>query len=96
MDIKSFKEIQNNEVVRKRLAKKIVRNCFRDGVFEDFHARGTRLSQEDVKEIMIDSVNRTYKLLTKLSIAMGDQIIDELKVKDEVPKWQDPVEPEIF
>jgi hypothetical protein len=39
MDITSLQEMQHNEVVRKRLAKKIVRDCFRDGEFEDFHSQ---------------------------------------------------------
>lgn len=83
MTNEAWSEIQNNEVVRKRLAKKIVRDCFRDGVFENFHTKGTTLTDNDVKAIMIDAVNRTYKLLSQLSIFAGDHIIGNLKENDE-------------
>jgi hypothetical protein len=91
MDIAHLKEIQNNEVVRKRLAKKIVRDCFRDGKeFENVHSRSSELTNEEVRAIMIDAVNRTYVFLTKLSTAMGDLTIEQLKEKDDVPNWQNP------
>ncbi len=96
MDIASLKEIQENGLVRKRLAKKIVRDCFRDGVFEDVHAHNPALSNDEVKAIMINAVNRTYVLLTKLSTAMGDLMIEQLKEKDEVPEWNDPDDARIF
>lgn len=96
MELQSLQNIQNDEEVRKRLAKKIVRDCFRNSVFENFHAQGTTLTNAEVKEIMIDSVNLTYKFLSQLSTAMGDQIIDNLKERDEIPEWQDPVEPKLF
>jgi len=96
MDINSFEEIQHNEVVRKRLAKKIVRECFRDGVFEDFHHRHPELDNDEVKAIMIDAVNRTYVLLSKLSNAMGDMIVETLKERDEVPSWRDPDDARLF
>jgi hypothetical protein len=56
MDIASWQEIQKNEVVRKRLAKKIVRDCFRDGEFEEFHARLSPLNDDAVRAIMTDAV----------------------------------------
>jgi hypothetical protein len=49
MDITSWQEIQKNELVRKRLAKKIVRDCFRDGEFEQFHSRITELDNDAAK-----------------------------------------------
>jgi hypothetical protein len=44
-DIKSLKEIRNNEVVRKRLAKLMARECFRNSSLEDLHT-GTFPSSE--------------------------------------------------
>jgi hypothetical protein len=38
MNTKSLKEIRNNEVVRKRLAKAMARDCFRNTKLADFHA----------------------------------------------------------
>jgi hypothetical protein len=38
MNAKSLEEVRNNEVVRKRLAKAIARDCFRNTKLEDFHA----------------------------------------------------------
>ena len=56
MDYTSWQEIQKNELVRKRLAKRIVRECFRDGaVFENFHAQLAELDDDDVQEIMTDA-----------------------------------------
>jgi hypothetical protein len=46
MDISSLQEIQRNEIVRKRLAKLMALECFRNaGLFEDLHA-GTYPSSE--------------------------------------------------
>jgi hypothetical protein len=96
MDVTSWQEIQKNEVVRKRLAKKIVRECFRDGEFEEFHSRLAELDDDAVKAIMGDAVNRTYVILSKLSNAMGDMIVERLKEQDDVPDWDDPDDARLF
>jgi hypothetical protein len=96
MDITSLQEIQHNEVVRKRLAKKIVRDCFRDGEFEEFHLQLAELDDDAVEAIIKDAVNRTYVLLSKLSNAMGDMIVERLKEQDDVPGWDDPDDPRLF
>ena len=96
MDITSWQEIQKNEVVRKRLAKRIVRDCFRDGEFEQFHSGLAALDDDAVKTIMTDAVNRTYVLLSKLSNAMGDMIVERLKEQDDVPNWDDPEDARLF
>ncbi len=96
MDYTSWQEIQKNEVVRKRLAKKIVRDCFRDGEFEECHSQLAELDDDAVKAIMTDSVNRTYIFLSKLSNAMGDLIVERLKERDEVPDWDDPDDARLF
>jgi hypothetical protein len=96
MDLHSLNEIQHNEVVRKRLAKKIVRDCFRDGEFEEFHTRLAELDDDAVEAIMKDAVNRTYDLLCRLSNAMGDMIVERLKEQDDVPAWDDPDDVHLF
>ena len=45
MNIKSFEEIRNSEVIRKRPAKAMARDCFRNTKLADFHA-GTFPSSE--------------------------------------------------
>ena len=97
MDYTAWQEIQNNEVVRKRLAKRIGADCFRDGdVFENFHSELATLDNDVVKEIMIDAVNRTHVFLSKLSNAMGDMIVERLKKQDYVPGWDDPEDAHLF
>jgi hypothetical protein len=102
MNTKSLEEIQNNEVVRKRLAKAMARDCFRNTKLEDFHAgtfpsskagdysdvkvvspygeigweRLSRLSDEEMKALMIDVVNHCYDFLTTLCGPFGDTIVE--------------------
>jgi hypothetical protein len=45
---------------------------------------------------MKDAVNRTYVLLSKLSNAMGDMIVERLKEQDDVPGWDDPDDARLF
>jgi hypothetical protein len=51
----------------------MVRECFRDGEFEECHSQLAELDDDAVKIIMTDAVNRTYVFLSKLSNAMGHQ-----------------------
>jgi ligand-binding SRPBCC domain-containing protein len=117
MDIKSFVEIQTNDVVRKRLAKVMVRDCFRNTKLEDYHAgtfpssktgdytdvnvispfgeiawiKLSRLSDEEMKTLMIDVVNHCYKFLSELFLTgRGDDLINMLKERDLLPRWYDP------
>jgi len=51
----------------------------------------SRLSDEEMKTIMIDVVNRTYVLLqTLFSEDLGSYLIQTLNQQDLVPRWQDP------
>jgi hypothetical protein len=111
MNTKSLEEIQNNEVVRKRLAKAMARDCFRNTKLEDFHAgtfpssktgddysdvkvvspdgeigweRLSRLSDEEMKALMIDVVNHRCDFLKTLCGPFGDTIVAHL------PRWNDP------
>jgi hypothetical protein len=38
MNMQSLEEIRNNDVVKKRLAKAMARDCFRNTKLEDYHA----------------------------------------------------------
>jgi ligand-binding SRPBCC domain-containing protein len=117
MDIKSFVQIQTNDVVRKRLAKVMVRDCFRNTMLEDYHAgtfpsskmgdysdvkvispfgeiawiKLSRLSDEEMKTLMIDVVERCYKFLLELFLTgRGDDLINMLQERDILATWHDP------
>jgi hypothetical protein len=81
-------ELVQNDVVRGRLAKYLVRECFRAGEFENFHSRSTELDNDTVREIMTDAVNRLDRLLA--AILANGEIVDALKEFDPVPNWNDP------
>jgi len=90
MDIKSFNEIRGNQIVRKRLAKLMAHDCFRNTKkLEDLHAAG-RISDQKMKALMMDSVDRCYAFLMDLCSPHGDTIIEHLKQRDAVPEWNDP------
>jgi hypothetical protein len=53
-----------------------------------------RLSDEEMRTLMIDVVNRCYALLGELSSSPGGgRIIATLKERDPLPRWNDPEEP---
>jgi hypothetical protein len=66
MNVKSLEEMQNNEVVRKRLAKAMARDCFRNTKLEDFHA-GTFPSSRagDYSDVEVVSPRRDCVELTR-------------------------------
>jgi hypothetical protein len=87
-------ELKNNETLRKRLAKLMTRECFRSSPrLEEMHMEG-KIGQEDMKELMIDVVNRTYLFLSVLASSNGSEVIDILKESDMAPKWNEPEMPE--
>ena len=113
-------ELKNNKVVRKRLAKLIAAQCFRNSMLEDFHARTvpssqstdysdvkvvtgygeipwndlSRISDKEMKALMIDAVNRSYRFLSELfDSPYGDAVIEALKKRDPLPEWNDPAIP---
>jgi hypothetical protein len=87
-------ELKNDEGLRKRLAKFMARECFRSSPrLEDMHTEG-KIGQEDMKEIMIDVVNRTYLFLSLLAGSNGSDVVEILKEHDMVPKWNEPEMPE--
>ena len=51
----------------------------------------SRLSDEEMKTLMIDVVNRTYGLLRNLCDEdVGSYLIHTLSQQDLVPRWHDP------
>src|SRR6266478_2767127 len=81
-------ELVQNDLVRGRLAKYLVRECFRAGKFENFHSRSTELDNDTVREITTDAVNRLDRLLG--AVLANGEIVDALKELDPVPNWNDP------
>jgi hypothetical protein len=56
-------ELKNNEVVRKRLAKLMARDCFRNSTkLEDIHAAG-QIDDREMQDLMIDVVDSPQGLL---------------------------------
>jgi len=91
MNKKSFKELQGSDELRKRLAKLVAHDCFRNTKLEDFHADpDSRLNDSEMKELMIDVVNHTYDFVTKFFGPEGERIIENLKNGDPVPDWNEP------
>jgi hypothetical protein len=94
MNLEQLAELKNNETLRKRLAKFMARECYRGSPrLEEMHTEG-KIGQEDMKELMIDVVNRTYLFLSVLAGNNGSEVINILKQSDMVPKWNDPEMPE--
>ena len=65
MDFDSLNEIQHNEAVRKRLAKLMAHDCFRNTKLEDFHS-GIYLSSKtgdysDVNVVSLDAMWHAYR-----------------------------------
>ena len=110
-------EMATNELVRKRLAKLMALECFRNSKLEDLHAgiypssqRGDysdvkvvtphgeiswmrlgRISDDEMKSLMIDVVNRCYEFLSELTDERSAApLIEGLKSRDRLPRWNDP------
>jgi hypothetical protein len=113
----ALSEIATDELVRKRLAKLMALECFRNSKLEDLHAgispnsqsgdysdvkvvtpygeiswqRLGRFSDDEMKVLMIDVVDRCYEFLSELldeRSAAG--IIERLRLRDPLPRWNDP------
>ena len=60
MTPETLAELQNNEVVQKRLAKFMTHFCFRNSALENLH---DRISDDEMKALTIEFVNRSYALV---------------------------------
>jgi hypothetical protein len=117
MQLEQLALLKSDEVLRKRLAKVMARDCFRNTKLEEFHGgtypsseagdysdvkvvspfgeipwtKVSRLSDEEMKALMIDVVNHCYQFVSKIfDDAVGEAIIETLRQRDLVPKWNDP------
>jgi hypothetical protein len=96
MNTEHLKEIESNHNIRKNLAKWLANFCFRNSKLETFH---DRFSDDEMKALMIDSVNLTYYFLTVLLFSTADNtnnIVDLLKDRENLKTrewndWDDPV-----
>ena len=70
-------ELVQNDLVRGRLAKYLVRECLRQAGSDD-----------EAKELTSDAVNYIDRLLG--AIFASSEIVDALKEHDPVPEWKDP------
>jgi hypothetical protein len=85
MQPEQLAELKSNEVLRKRLAKLMAQFCFRNTKIEELH---DRISDEEMKTLMIDCANHCYALVCILfSTQGGNDLIEMLKQHDQVPKW---------
>ena len=83
-------ELKEDVTLRKRLAKKIAHDCFRDTKkLEDMHAAG-EINDEEMQTIMKQATDKCYDLVLDLCSPLGIDIINDLKERDEVPQWDDP------
>jgi hypothetical protein len=84
-------ELKDNGTLRKRVAKKMARDCFRNSKkLEDMHA-GHWIDDQEMRALMSEVVDRSYDFLMELCSPHGAEIIDDLKRRDELPEWGDPV-----
>jgi len=67
MNIKSLSEIENNEIIKKRLAKLMAKYCFRNSELENLHGGPKlRFNDDEMKVLMKDVVNNCYDFLNHL------------------------------
>jgi hypothetical protein len=91
MDTDLIREIREDDILRKRLAKWMARFCFRNTKLEELH---NRISDEDMKALLIDCVNRCYAFLVIFSDPeTGSSLVDMLKQEDMLPQWDEPEMP---
>jgi hypothetical protein len=84
-------ELKTDAILRKRLAKKMAHDCFRNTQkLENMHA-ANRFTDDEMKELMTDVVDYCFDFLMELCSPHGSEIMDDLKRRDELPEWSDPV-----
>ena len=68
----------------------MARDFFRNSTkLEDMHA-ADQIDDQEMQTLMIDVVDRCYDFLMDLCSPHGAKIIDDLKLHDELPEWNDP------
>lgn len=113
---KSPLHLLGDRTVRKRLAKVMALQCFRNTFLEDLHAgkvpssrsgdysdvevrtpdgpipwtRLSRLSDREMKRLMIEVVNQCYDFLTTMADSRFRVVLEALAREDVMPQWFDP------
>jgi hypothetical protein len=77
-------ELTNNDALRRRLAKFLVRECLRSANLKELHAG----SDAEMRERIIEVVNHIDRLLG--AIFASSEIVDALKGHDPAPDWHNP------
>jgi hypothetical protein len=83
-------ELKENATLRKRLAKRMARDCFRNTPkLEEVHATH-QIDNQEMKALMIDAVDYCYDFLMELCSPQGADLIEGIKEYDELSAWNDP------
>jgi hypothetical protein len=86
-------ELKTDATLRKRLAKRMARDCFRNTPkLEEMHVMH-QIDNDEMKVLMIDAVDYCYDFVMDLCSPHGLEIIAALKEHDELSEWNDPVLP---
>lgn len=80
-------------------AKGLVASCVRNTVLEDYHAEQAPITDERMKEFMIECVNNVYYILTGLccsdgEIFSGSMVYLKEEARRNASRWNDPEIPE--
>lgn len=91
MNPEKLAELKNNDILQRRLAKWMAYFCFRNTrQLEDMHAAG-RISQDEMKALIIDSVDHCYLFLSIMFTAENsNKILGLLVQEDRLPTWDEP------
>ncbi|MDA9475084.1 hypothetical protein XI03_11355 [Bradyrhizobium sp. CCBAU 65884] len=84
-----FDKLISDEVIRKRLARWMANLCFRENTeLERFH---DRISDEEMKKLMIGVVDNCYLFLSILSNSKASaSLIELMELKVPLPQWNEP------
>src|SRR5216683_2470815 len=90
-------ELKSNPDFRAHLVKFVALQCFRNSKLEDLHtgksprSKTGDYSDDEMKELMIDVVNRTDRYLGGILVTKkGKEVVETLKTYDPVAKWNEP------
>jgi hypothetical protein len=83
-------DLKNDTTLRKKLAKLMARASFRNSkILEDMQALG-QISDQEMKLLMAEVVDRSYDFLMELCSPQGAELVEDLKQREMVSKWNDP------
>jgi hypothetical protein len=96
---KTIKLLEDEEV-RKRFAKLMVRDCFRNTILEDYHAgkelpkkykEYSRITDLEMRFLMREAVDNMYLYLSAvIDGKMIDEVLGYLKENDPLSFWDEP------